>query len=109
MSRQVDSKRYQKTLIELATNLQNIDLVNPFASHIKKRITMMKSINNFKKRSYLFLAVLLVGGSLFLHACQKETTKKELIEKETTKSTSLTSETTKPDEDPNKYLSLIHI
>ena len=106
MSRQVDSKRYQKTLIELATNLQNIDLVNPFASHIKKRITMMKSINNFKKRSYLFLAVLLVGGSLFLHACQKETAKKELIEKETTKSTSLTSETTKPDEDPNKYHSL---
>ncbi len=82
MSTNTDYSKYQTTLIQLATKQNSLTLVNPFASQIKKRITMMNSKKNFTKSSYLFLALLLVGGSLFLHACQKDanTSKNTVIE-----------------------------
>ena len=102
MGREVNISVYQQILIELATNRQHLNLVNPFTSHIKKRITMMKSINNFNKQSYFFLALLLVGGSLFLHACQKENNKKiEIQESESGLNSSNKSQNTDAD-----YLSL---
>ena len=86
MRKTIDLQDYKSTLIQLSIHNKNLQLVNPFASQIKKRIIMMKNKNTFRKRSYAFLMALLVGGSFFLHACQKENLDKKTITQKVEKS-----------------------
>jgi len=95
-----DINKYKSILISLATNSNHLQLANPFASHLKKRINMMNNITKFKTRNYFFLAIFLLGGSFFIHGCQKEAETKKTFTKAEHKETT-TDNTVQQRNNPN--------
>jgi len=81
MTQDMEHSIYKKILLQLVLHPQDLRLVNPISSNIKKRLSNM----NQKKNSngpfrFIGLFMLIAIGSLFIHSCQQEDNADQVIE-----------------------------
>lgn len=73
MTQNIKPITYKKILLQLVLQPQNLKLVNPISSNIKKRILKMNQKKNINgPLRFIGLSMMAILGSLFIHSCQHE-------------------------------------